>query len=137
MSERRAYPPAGLRSGAITAPAIGPARSPSTSQISCTGGADPGQSRSHPGGPIVYSCGSHALAGGKGHANIALVVSAVGVWAYQFSDVLRCPSGRAARAFLLKQIGVRQVAITLTGVGVSTLPGDTRHITEAVQGLQV
>lgn len=79
---------------------------------------------------------------------IALVVSAVGVWAYQFSSAQRAQLAELiankgsgdAQALLLKQMGVHQVTITLTGAGASTLPGDTRHITitvEAVQGLQV
>ncbi len=78
--------------------------------------------------------------------NIALVVNAAGVWAYQFTDTQRAhlasliasKESQAARAILLRQVGVHTVTITLTGVGVTTVPGDTRHITinvEAVQGL--
>lgn len=79
--------------------------------------------------------------------NIALVVNAAGVWAYQFTNdqrkhlagLISDKSNQDAKATLLKQPGVRNVTITLTGVGVTTLPGDTRHITidiEAVQGLR-
>lgn len=78
--------------------------------------------------------------------NIALVVNAAGVWAYQFTDAQRArlaslitdKDSQNAKAILLRQAGVHNVTITLTGVGVTTLPGNTRHITinvEAVQGL--
>jgi hypothetical protein len=78
--------------------------------------------------------------------NIALVVNAAGVWAYQFTDAQRAHlaslitarSSQDAQAILLRQPGVHAVTITLTGVGVTTVPSDTRHITidiEAVQGL--
>jgi VCBS repeat-containing protein len=78
--------------------------------------------------------------------NIALVVNAAGVWAYQFTDAQRAhlaslitaKSSQDAKAILLRQPGVHAVTITLTGVGVTTVPGDTHHITidiEAVQGL--
>jgi hypothetical protein len=76
--------------------------------------------------------------------NIALVVNAVGIWAYQFSDARRAhlaglitnKESQDAQALLLRQAGVRRVTITLTGVGVTTLPGDTRHITVAVEAVQ-
>lgn len=78
--------------------------------------------------------------------NIALVVNAAGVWAYQFTDAQRAhlaslitsKSSQDAKATLLRQPGVHAVMITLTGVGVTTVPDDTHHITidiEAVQGL--
>lgn len=78
--------------------------------------------------------------------NIALLVNAIGVWAYQFTDAQRAhlaglitdKGSQDAQVILLRQAGVHRVMITLSGVGVTTLPGDTRHITiavEAVQGL--
>ncbi|HEY1353921.1 MAG TPA: hypothetical protein VGF67_30285 [Ktedonobacteraceae bacterium] len=78
--------------------------------------------------------------------NIALVVNALGVWVYQFTDAQRthlagliaAKNSQDAQALLLRQTGVSRVMITLTGVGATALPGDTQHITvaiEAVQGL--
>src|SRR5581483_852492 len=69
--------------------------------------------------------------------NIALVVNASGVWAYQFTDAQRMhmaglittKNSQDAKTILLRQAGVHTVTITLTGVGVTTLPGDTHHIT--------
>jgi hypothetical protein len=80
--------------------------------------------------------------------NIALVVNALGVWVYQFTDAQRArlagliaaKNSQDAQAILLKQTGVSRVMIALTGVGATALPGDTHHITvaiEAVQGLHI
>jgi hypothetical protein len=103
-------------------------------------------------GPSYISVGAIlaqvAKATPDSQGNVALVVNAVGIWVYQFSDAQRAhlaglvtsKESRDAQAILLKQTGVRQVSITLTGMGITTLPGDTRHITvavEAVQGLRV
>lgn len=78
--------------------------------------------------------------------NVNLVVNATGVWAYQFTDAQRAhlahlitgKSSQEAKNILQSQTGVHAVTITLTGVGVTVLPDNTRHITidiEAVQGL--
>ncbi|MEO7021910.1 MAG: hypothetical protein ABI234_17285 [Ktedonobacteraceae bacterium] len=80
--------------------------------------------------------------------DVLLTVNALGMWAYQFSNTQRTSMARLiagqssqnARAKLLQQPGVHDVAITLSGVGVTTVPGDVTHITlnvEAVQGLHV
>lgn len=82
------------------------------------------------------------------HGNVLLVTNAVGIWAYQFTPAQRAhfasliasKSEQDARAILLGQTGVQNVAITLTGVDVTTVPGDLKRITiniEAVQGLHV
>lgn len=82
------------------------------------------------------------------HGNIQLVVNAGGVWAYQFTSSQRAhlasliagKSSQDAKSILLAQQGVHGVTITLTGVGATTLPGDTSRITvdiEAVPGLHV
>lgn len=79
------------------------------------------------------------------HGNVLLVVNAAGTWAYQFSAAQRkhftgLIAGKSlqdARAILLGQPGVQSVAIALTGVGVTSIPGDSSHITiniEAVTG---
>ncbi len=80
--------------------------------------------------------------------DVLLTVNALGMWAYQFSNTQRTSMARLiagqssqnARTKLLQQPGVQNVTITLTGVGVTTVPGDVAHITlnvEAVQGLHV
>jgi len=80
--------------------------------------------------------------------NVALVVNAAGVWAYQFTDaqraqfarLIRDKSSADAESILRSQTGVRGVTISLTGVGVTVVPNDTEHITisvEAVQGLHL
>lgn len=83
-----------------------------------------------------------------GHGDILLTVNTSGVWAYQFSNVQRAAlrhliagkSSQDARAILLRQPGVHDVTITLTGVGATIIPNDLAHITinvEAVQGLHI
>ncbi len=78
--------------------------------------------------------------------NIVLTVDAQGIWTFQFttrqrSSMVNLIAGKSiqdARLALLSQPGVKNVAITLTGVGVDTVPGDARHIAinvEAVSGL--
>ena len=80
--------------------------------------------------------------------NIALVVNAAGVWAYQFTNaqraqfasLIRGKSSSDAESILRSQTGVSAVSISLTGVGVTIVPNDTEHITisvEAVQGLHL
>lgn len=80
--------------------------------------------------------------------NVALVVNAAGVWAYQFTPaqreqfakLIRGKSSADAESILRSQTGVRGVTISLTGVGVTIVPNDTEHITisvEAVQGLHL
>lgn len=77
--------------------------------------------------------------------NITLVTNAGGVWAYQFTDSQRAQlahliagqSQQEAHTRLLRQSGVRAATITLTGVGVTQIPGQVNRITinvEAVQG---
>lgn len=80
------------------------------------------------------------------HGDVLLTVDALGVWDYQFSATQRVALTRAiagkssqdARAFLLRQPGVHDVTITLTGAGATTVPSDVTRITlnvAAVQGL--
>jgi hypothetical protein len=82
------------------------------------------------------------------HGNVLLVTNAAGIWAYQFSAAQRAhfasliasKSAQNARSVLLGQPGVQNVTITLTGVGVTTMPGDLNRITinvEAIQGLHL
>jgi len=82
------------------------------------------------------------------HGNVLLVTNAVGIWAYQFTAAQRAhfasliasKSAQDARSVLLGQSGIQNVTITLTGVGVTTIPGDLNRITinvEAVQGLHL
>lgn len=82
------------------------------------------------------------------HGNVLLMTSAAGVWAYQFtpaqrahlSNLIAGKSAQDARSLLLGQTGVRDATITLTGVGVTTVPGDEKRITiniNAVQGLHL
>lgn len=99
-------------------------------------------------GPSYVSVGTIlaqvARATPDSQGNIALVVNALGVWAYQFTDDQRThlaglitgKESQAAQTILLKQAGVHQVTITLTGVGATTLPADARHITVAVEAVQ-
>ncbi|HEU5379220.1 MAG TPA: hypothetical protein VFV38_27675 [Ktedonobacteraceae bacterium] len=81
-----------------------------------------------------------------GSGNVLLVVTAAGVWAYQFNDAQRISlahmiagkNSADARSLLQHQPGVHDALITLTGAGATTVPGDVKHITlniEAVQGL--
>lgn len=80
--------------------------------------------------------------------NIHLVVNAGGIWAYQFTpaqhlqfaNLIAGKSSQDAKTLLQQQTGVAPngVTITLTGVGVTSVPDNTDHITiniEAVQGL--
>ncbi|HEX7735624.1 MAG TPA: hypothetical protein VF458_12220 [Ktedonobacteraceae bacterium] len=80
------------------------------------------------------------------HGDVLLMTGAAGVWAYQFTPAQRArlasliagKSAQDARALLLGQTGVHDATITLTGVGVTTVPGDQKRITinvNAVQGL--
>ena len=80
------------------------------------------------------------------HGNVFLVTNASGIWAYQFTNVQRAhlvsliasKSEQDARSILLGQAGVHEVTIVLTGVDVTTVPGDLNRITinvEAIQGL--
>lgn len=99
-------------------------------------------------GPSYVSVGAIlaqvAKATPDSQGNVALVVNAVGVWAYQFTDAQRArlaglitgKESQAAQAILLRQAGVHQVTITLTGVGATALPADARHITVAVEAVQ-
>lgn len=80
------------------------------------------------------------------HGTILLVTNAAGVWTYQFTNAQRAhfasliagKNQQDARSILLRQTGVQDVTITLTGVGVANVPTGTGRITitiEAVQGL--
>ncbi len=80
------------------------------------------------------------------HGNVLLITNASGIWAYQFTtaqtahfaNLIAGRSSQDARSVLLGQTGVQGATIALTGVGVTTVPNDTNHITiniEAVQGL--
>src|SRR5579875_1894740 len=78
--------------------------------------------------------------------NILLAVKAGGTWAYQFTpaqrqhfaNLIAGKSSQDAKAILQKQTGVAPngVAITLTGVGVTTLPDDTSRITIDIEAVQ-
>ncbi len=78
------------------------------------------------------------------HGDVQLTVNALGVWAYQFSNAQRASlarlivgkSSQDARALLLHQPGVHNAIITLTGVGVTTVPDDVTSITLHVEGIQ-
>jgi VCBS repeat-containing protein len=107
---------------------------------------DAGQSLSSSYVPVGQILANVVQASSDKHGTILLTVSALGVWAYQFTDAQRAQLARLiagknsqdARALLLKQPGVYSVTITLTGVGVTVVPGDAGHITvniSAVQGL--
>jgi VCBS repeat-containing protein len=98
-----------------------------------------------PVGPLLTSV---TQATSDAHGDILLTVNALGVWVYQFTNTQRTQlarliagkSSQDARQLLLKQPGVRDVMITLTGAGVTTVPTNTSHITinvSAVQGLHI
>jgi hypothetical protein len=104
--------------------------------------SNPGQAYA-PIGNIVVQVGQ---ATPDAHGNVLLLASAAGVWAYQFTAAQRAHfasliagrSAQDARAVLLGQTGIQNATITLTGVDVTNLPSDLKHITiniEAVQGL--
>ena len=78
--------------------------------------------------------------------DVQLSVNALGVWVYQFTPTQRAAlvhliagkSSQDARTILRRQPGVANAIITLTGIGVSSVPDDLSRITvnvEAVQGL--
>ncbi len=81
------------------------------------------------------------------HGNVQLTTNAAGIWAYQFTPAQRAhlasliagKSAQEARSILLGQTGVQDATITLTGVGVTSVPTDQKRITinvNEVQGLR-
>lgn len=74
------------------------------------------------------------------NGDISLTVNALGEWVYQFSSSQRLAMIRAiaghdsqdARALLLRQPGVHDVNITLTGAGATTVPSNVARITLSV-----
>lgn len=98
--------------------------------------------------PVGQILAQVAQATPDNHGNIVLVVNAVGIWAYQFTNVqlahltslISGKSSQDAKHILLGETGVHGVAIALTGVGVTVLPGNIHQIAihvEAVEGLHL